>query len=118
MIAACGSYGAGAEPISYRKRFLRNLRALGVIRTRPEEFEGLEDAMLGTMSPVAPSSGFRSRLRDNLALAARQRSVGLAVEYPAPVRQGIILGLSAGVAAAMVALLLILWQSRRSGATR
>jgi hypothetical protein len=115
MMAALGSLRTGGEPESHRKRLLRALRALGVLRTPAQELEHVEDAMLEALPPIAPRDDFRNQLRDNLALAARQRVANLAIEYPSPVRQGILLGLSAGLATAMFALFLV-WRSRRSGA--
>jgi hypothetical protein len=92
----------------YRRRLFHNLRAWGVVRIDPEELDQLESAMGGAMHQVRPSTDFRSHLRDNLALAARQRVSGLAIEYPPPVRQGIILGLSAGLLAATVTALVFI----------
>jgi hypothetical protein len=94
----------------YRRRLFHNLRALGVIRARPEELEDLESAMEGALhQQVHPSSDFRRQLRHNLDLAAKQRCSGLAIEYNRPIRQGLILGVSAGLlAAALTAVIFVI----------
>lgn len=102
----------------YRRRLFQNLRALGVVRVRPEELEDLELAMEGALHQVHPTADFRTHLRQNLALAARQRVSDLAVEYPRPLRQGIILGVSAGLLAATVAAIVFIVRGRAVSAER
>jgi hypothetical protein len=96
----------------FRRRLFHNLRALGVVRVEPEEIDHLESVMGGALHQVHPSSGFRSHLRDNLALAAQQRMAGLAIEYPRPLRQAVLLGVSAGLLAAIVTALVFILRGR------
>ncbi|MBN1402172.1 MAG: hypothetical protein JXA74_15130 [Anaerolineae bacterium] len=101
-----------SRPISrgerYRRRLFHNLRALGIVRIEADELDQLESAVGGALHQVHPSTSFRSHLRDNLTLAAQQRVSGLAIEHPRLARQGIILGLSAGLLAATITALVFI----------
>ena len=74
--------------------------------------------MQGALRPVEPSASFREGLRGNLALAAQHKMAGLVVEYPKPFREGIVLGLSTGLLAAAIAVIVLLFRSRLFGARR
>jgi hypothetical protein len=101
----------------YRRASLRlvgRLQALGWLPMPPQVPEPLEDAVLVALSPVEPSAGFRDQLRHNLSVAARRQREGLLIEYPRPFRARILLGLSAGVVALVVTLLVLVFRSRPS----
>ena len=74
----------------------------------------LESAMRIALRPVVPSSSFREALRRNLSFATQGRILGLSVENPKPFRQGIILGVSAGLLAAAIATLVVVFRWRLS----
>ncbi|HUV94775.1 MAG TPA: hypothetical protein VMX14_08115 [Anaerolineae bacterium] len=74
----------------------------------------LESAMRIALCPVVPSSSFREALRRNLSFAVQGRMLGLSVEYAKPFRQGIILGVSAGLLAAAIAALVVVFRWRLS----
>ncbi|MGI5915577.1 MAG: hypothetical protein ACOX9A_03910 [Anaerolineae bacterium] len=95
-----------------RRKALQMLRSVGLIPERPEALGQIEGAVQGAFSPIHPPAQFRESLRQNLMLAAQQRSSGLSIEYPTPVRESIILGVSAGVLAALVAVLVLVLRSR------
>jgi len=79
---------------------------------------GFEGAVQGALRPVEPSASFRAGLRGNLTLAAQHKMSGLVVEYPKPFREGVILGLSTGLLAAVVTALVLIFRSRLIGARR
>jgi hypothetical protein len=95
-----------------RQMALQTLRSTGLIDQSAEELVPMEGAVQDAFSPISPPDGFRENLRENLLLAAQQRSSGLAIEYPTPFREGIILGISAGILAALVAALVLVLRSR------
>lgn len=74
---------------------------------RRENLVDLEGAVQSTLAPVQPQSGFRENLRENLALAARGRAVGLAVDAERGVRKSLILGIIAGLLAVAIAALVV-----------
>jgi hypothetical protein len=72
----------------------------------------VEDAVQVALHPVEPSADFRQSLHSNLAMAAQHRMAGLVIEYPHPFRESLILGISAGLLAATLAVLLLVLRSR------
>lgn len=93
------------------------LRTVGILRVDPAQYAPLEDAVQSSLRPVRPSEGFRSTLRDNLALAAN-KSTDLVIEFPRPFRGAILLAaLSASVAVVTTTTILLVLRSRAS-ATR
>ncbi|MBC7235883.1 MAG: hypothetical protein H5T69_08575 [Chloroflexi bacterium] len=81
-----------------------------------EELDQLEGIVRGALSPVKPSPGFRASLHSNLDLAARSHIADLALEYPRPYRQGILLGLSAGLVAVLTAIVVLFLRVKPRGA--
>jgi hypothetical protein len=100
----------------YRQRMRRNLQVLGLIKIAPEELVDLESSMGESLPTVQPSAGFRDHLRQGLSLAAQQHSIGLTVEQRRTLHPGLALGLSAGLLATTLGLLLLLLRSRWAGA--
>ena len=84
----------------------------------PRAWDRLEGEMQLALTPVRPSPGFREGLRSNLTLAAQRRMSDLVIEYPKPYRQGIILGVSAGLLAATIAAVVLVFHSRMASAGR
>ena len=78
--------------------------------------DALERAVRLALLPVAPSASFRQALRSNLSFAAQGQRAGLTVECPKPLREGIIVGVSAGLLVAAIATLVVVFRSRVSGA--
>jgi hypothetical protein len=76
--------------------------------------DDVEGAVRGALTPVKPPPGFRTHLQNNLELAARGRLSGLALEYPKPYREGILIGLSAGLLAILTAAIAIILHVRTS----
>jgi len=76
--------------------------------------DALERAVRGALHPVAPSTGFRDTLRRNLSFAARGRMAGLSVEHPKAYRPRIVLGVSAGLLAATITTVVVLFRLRLS----
>jgi hypothetical protein len=76
--------------------------------------DDVEGAVRGALTPVKPPPGFRAHLQDNLELAAKGRLSGLALEYPKPYREGILIGLSAGLLAILTAAIAIILHVRTS----
>lgn len=74
--------------------------------------------MADAMYRVRPAASFRDALQENLVLAAQQRASGLEIEYPKAFREGMILGISAGLLAAVVATLVLLFRSKALRAER
>jgi hypothetical protein len=102
----------------YRRRMLLNLQLLGLVDIAPEELAGLESSMGGTLPAVQPSDDFRYHLKESLSLAARQRTLGMAVEQRHTLHPGLVLGLSAGLLATTLGVLLVLLRSRWLSAER
>lgn len=107
MTTASSSLAARAQSrwAAIRREAAQRLRGRGPLPR--EEWIDLEGAVQGTLQPVQPQSGFRENLRENLALAARGRSTGLAVAPPTEVRQSLYLGITAGLLAVAIAALLV-----------
>ena len=84
----------------------------------PRQIDQIEGDVKSVLPRVAPPASFRKSLGDNLALAAQQQMAGLAIEYPRPFRQGIILGASAGVLVVALAVLTLVFRSRLSNSRR
>lgn len=95
-------------------RIVARLRRWGWLPLPPQMPEPLEDAVLIALRPVEPSADFRAQLRRNLSVAALRQREGLLIEYPRPFRARMVLGLSAGVAALLVTLLVLVFRSRPS----
>ena len=85
---------------------------------RPKTLDQLEGAVQVALPPVKPTADFRRNLRSDLALAAQSKVSGLVIEYPKPFREGIILGVAAGLFAAAVTAIVLLFHSRLSRAER
>jgi len=103
----------------YRARDLLNclvhrLQGAEPLSRNSESPDPLESAMRIALRPVVPSSSFREALRRNLSFATQGRILGLSVENPKPFRQGIILGVSAGLLAAAIATLVVVFRWRLS----
>jgi len=79
-----------------------------------EPLEPLEDVVQTALHPVGPSPSFRENLRSNLLIAAERKITGLVIEYPRPFREGIVLGLSMGLLATILATLALVFRSRFS----
>ena len=101
-----------------RKRAGDRLRTMGFLPCSLEGIQPLEGAVQNALPPVEPSTGFRQALRDNLAIAAQRKMSGLVVEYPSPLRQVVILGISAGIVAATIATLVLVRRARPANAGR
>ncbi|HHX43575.1 MAG TPA: hypothetical protein GX714_06250 [Chloroflexi bacterium] len=90
------------------------LRAIGILPRQQAAVEPLESIVQETLRRVEPSDAFRQSLRSELAFAAHQRNAGLIVEHPRPFCQGLIVGVSLGLAAILgTTLLVIFWPRRR-----
>lgn len=74
----------------------------------PEVYQPIEGAVRGALQPVEPPAGFREHLRGNLGIALERKASGLVVERVKPFRAGIIIGVSAGIATALIAALILL----------
>lgn len=85
------------------------LEALGLWSHDVDEMEELESTMEVALPSVKPSDRFRKRLRDDLSLAAKHRVSGLVVDYPRPLREAILLGLSAGVLTILVTVAVVIF---------
>ena len=97
---------------------VQTLQEAGLWPRHQNTFNQLEGAVQEALSPVRPPANFRQGLRENLALAAKGKMSGLAIEYPKPFREGIILGISAGFLAAIITTLVIILRSRLARAER
>jgi hypothetical protein len=75
----------------------------------------LESAVQDALRPVEPSARFRESLRSNLSFAARRKITGLVIEHPRPFREGIVLGVSAGLLVATIATLVMVLRSHLAG---
>ncbi len=95
-------------------QWLRGPRSTGPAGRR-EGMGDLEGAVQSTLAPVRPQSGFRENLRENLALAARGRATGLAVDAEPDVRQSLYLGITAGLLAVAIAALVVFSRYRADG---
>jgi len=84
----------------------------GLLPPSIEAAEELEDRVQVVLKPVSPSPDFRAGLANNLQFAAQHKLAGLAVEYPRPFREGILLGVSAGLLAAAVTITVLVLRSR------
>ena len=82
------------------------------------DIRSLESAMEHTFRPVGPSESFRANLRDNLQVAIQHRADGMVVEYPYILRYRVVLGVSAGVVAAALATLVLMFRPRSRDARR
>jgi hypothetical protein len=96
----------------------RSLQLLGLLAPPEQGFAPLEGVVEQAYRPVSPSDGFRSHLRQNLALAANQREGGLAVERPRPYREALLLSASAAVVAAGIAVAVALSRSHWTSGQR
>lgn len=96
-------------------RFLQAIRLLPSPPT-PAFADQVELAMERTFRPVEPSATFRASLRDNLQIAVQHQADGMVVEYPYVIRYRVVLGVSAGVVAAAVAALVLIFRPRAKGA--
>ncbi len=96
------------------------LQATGLLPQPPTQAisEPLESAMERTFRPVGPSESFRANLRDNLQVAIQHRADGMVVEYPYILRYRVVLGVSAGVVAAALATLVLMFRPRSRDARR
>ena len=94
------------------KRWIQDLQILGLWPPPPEEVKEIEEIIQGNIPPVTPQAGFRKKLRDNLSLAAQRKISGIVVEYPKPFRGELIIGISAGLLAATIATLLLVFRAR------
>jgi hypothetical protein len=74
--------------------------------------------MEGALHQVHPSTDFRTHLRQNLALAARQQVSDLAIEDSRRLRQGILVGISAGLVATTVTAAVLILRGRLAKAKR
>ena len=83
-----------------------------------DRWEPLEGQVRTALSPVVPPADFRQSLAENLALATQSRRSGLVVEDPRRIREGVILGISAGLAAATMGAIALVLYTRLSGAER
>lgn len=95
--------------LAYRLRVSPALRGSGLA------IEPLENAVQAAFRPVEPSARFRESLRSNLSFAARRKMAGLVIEHPKPFREGIVLGVSAGLLVATIATLVVVFRSRLAG---
>ena len=93
---------------------VHRLRGADPLSRNSQSLHPLESAMRIALRPVVPSSSFREALRRNLSFATQGRMLGLSVEHPRPFRQGIILGVSAGLLAAAIATLVVVFRWRLS----
>jgi len=96
------------------RQLARRLPGVGPLSKNSPSSDALESAARAALRPVVPSGDFREALRNNLSFAAQGKMAGLSVECPKPFRQGIILGLSAGLLAATIATLVVVLRSRLS----
>ena len=101
-----------------RQRARRNLEAMGLLSVPSQSLNPLESAMDAALSHVRPPADFRQVLGENLSLAAHSRNSGLRVENPRHLREGIILGVSAGLLAALIATFILLMHSRPASPQR
>ncbi len=115
-----------SEPRTRQTELARRLQALwdpafflGASGTEHQEIplDDIEGAVRGALTPVKPPPGFRAHLQNNLELAAKGRLSGLALEYPKPYREGILIGLSAGLLAIVSAIIAIILHVRTSKAS-
>jgi len=72
------------------------------------DLEEFEIALQRTMRPVNPPVDFRDGLRNNLAVAAKRRYVGLEIEASQSYSQGLLVGTTLGISAALVGTILYL----------
>jgi len=86
------------------------LEMFGLWPTRPQLVEPLENAVQAALRPIEAPRAFRESLRHNLTIAAQRQAGGLVIEYPRPLREGIVLGLSAGLLAAAITVLVLLFR--------
>lgn len=93
-------------------RLVQALRRLARRENGLDSLGSLEGAVQVALPPVRPPARFRESLRENLALAAQRKMSGLVIEYPRPFREGMVLGISVGIAAATAAALVVLLRSR------
>jgi len=105
----CGRLGA------LLGRARRNLESIGVVAVPPHALDPLEDAMGSALPHIHPTDTFRQALAENLSLVAHGQKAGLEIERPRHLREGIILGVSAGLIAAAIAGLILLLHSRAPG---
>jgi hypothetical protein len=96
----------------WRHRITNLLHTAGMLRVDPTEYAPLEDVVQSSLRPVRPSEGFRSTLRDNLALAAGHKTPELIIEFPRPFRGAILLAASASVAVVTAMTILLVLRSR------
>ncbi len=88
------------------------LEELGLWSHDVDEVDELESTMEEALPPVRPSDRFRERLRDDLSLAAQHQASGLVVEYPRPLREAILLGLSAGILTILLTVVVVIFYTR------
>ncbi len=88
------------------------LEALGLWSHDVNEVDELESTMEVALPPVSPSDRFRERLRGDLSLAAQRRVSGLVLEYPRPLREAILLGLSASVLTILLTVVVVIFYTR------
>lgn len=88
------------------------LEQLGLWSHDVDGVDRLESTMEEALPPVRPSDRFRERLRDDLNLAARHQVSGPMVEYPRPLREAILLGLSASVLTITVTVVVVIFYTR------
>lgn len=108
----------GRQMAKYRRRMVRNLQLLGLVEVAPAELADLEISMGDSLPTVQPSAGFRDHLKQGLSLAAQQHTLGLAIEQRRTLHPGWALGLSAGLLATTLGVLLLLLRSRWAGVER
>ena len=102
---------SASEEIKPRQRSWQHIveqlqaRRSGESNANLEEFE---IALQRTLRPVNPTADFRDGLRNNLAVAARKRYVGLEIEAQQSYSQGLLVGATLGIAAALFGTILYL----------
>ncbi|MHB0856603.1 MAG: hypothetical protein ACYC5M_03420 [Anaerolineae bacterium] len=102
------SAGLGASLQDIRDRFV----ALYPFRGTIDEYQPIEGVVRGALQPVGPSAGFRENLRGNLNIAVERKVAGVVIERGHSFRAGIIIGISAGVATALIATIFFLLRPR------
>ncbi|MEA3408388.1 MAG: hypothetical protein U9R48_09980 [Chloroflexota bacterium] len=88
------------------------LETLGLLSHSVDEVAELESTMEVALPPISPSERFRQRLRDDLSLAAQHKMSGLMIEYPRPLREAILLGLSASVLTILLIVVVVVFYTR------
>jgi len=111
---------AGDLMVALWEKLCRSLQTLGLlpVPTEPATSDPLESVIEHTFTPVEPSESFRANLRDNLQIAIQHQADGVVVEYPNVLHYRAVLGVSAGILAAAVATLVLIFRPRPRDAQR